>query len=122
MIKKNCSSRSIQSLIMQIPIARGSPAQIARQLAGMLGLMMQPDGSIIENSIIIIFRERMAVLECFISTRGTRKGLAGTALFDTVFGSCRSGFGHYMIWLWNHYGSDNDTSYCRWRDLQVLRF
>ena len=59
--------------------ARGSPAQI-RQLAGMLGLMAKPDGSIIETPIVANFREGLNVLQYFISTHGARKCLADTAL------------------------------------------
>ena len=59
--------------------ARGSAAQI-RQLAGMRGLMVNPDGSIIETPITANFREGLNVLQYFISTHGARKGLADTAL------------------------------------------
>ena len=59
--------------------ARGSPAQI-RQLAGMRGLMARPDGTIIETPIVSNFREGLSVNEYFISTHGSRKGLADTAL------------------------------------------
>lgn len=59
--------------------ARGSAAQI-RQLAGMRGLMVKPDGSIIETPITANFREGLNVAQYFISTHGARKGLADTAL------------------------------------------
>ncbi|WP_029825890.1 DNA-directed RNA polymerase subunit beta', partial [Vibrio parahaemolyticus] len=59
--------------------ARGSAAQI-RQLAGMRGLMVRPDGSIIETPITANFKEGLNVLQYFISTHGARKGLADTAL------------------------------------------
>ena len=59
--------------------ARGSPAQI-RQLAGMRGLMSKPGGEIIETPITANFREGLNVLEYFISTHGSRKGLTDTAL------------------------------------------
>jgi DNA-directed RNA polymerase subunit beta' len=59
--------------------ARGSAQQI-RQLAGMRGLMVRPDGSIIETPIIANFREGLNVLQYFVSTHGARKGLADTAL------------------------------------------
>src|SRR6202007_2342857 len=59
--------------------ARGAAAQI-RQLAGMLGLMAKPDGSIIETPITANFREGLNVLQYFISTQGARKRLAATAL------------------------------------------
>jgi len=59
--------------------ARGSPAQM-RQLAGMRGLMVKPDGSIIETPITANFREGLSVSQYFTSTHGARKGLADTAL------------------------------------------
>ena len=59
--------------------ARGSMAQI-RQLAGMRGLMADTSGRTIEIPIKANFREGLSVLEYFISTRGTRKGMADTAL------------------------------------------
>ncbi|HKI78473.1 MAG TPA: DNA-directed RNA polymerase subunit beta' [Ignavibacteriaceae bacterium] len=66
--------------------ARGSQEQV-RQLAGMRGLMMKPQksllgqaGEIIENPIVANFKEGLSVLEYFISTHGARKGLADTAL------------------------------------------
>lgn len=65
--------------------ARGSKEQI-RQLSGMRGLMAKPQksvsegGQIIENPILSNFKEGLSVLEYFISTHGTRKGLADTAL------------------------------------------
>jgi DNA-directed RNA polymerase subunit beta' len=59
--------------------ARGNPNQI-RQLAGMRGLMASPSGRIIEMPVRANFREGLTVLEFFISTHGTRKGLADTAL------------------------------------------
>jgi DNA-directed RNA polymerase subunit beta' len=59
--------------------ARGSPAQI-RQLAGMRGVMANPDGSIIVTPITANFREGLSVLQYFTSTHGARKGLADTAL------------------------------------------
>nr|WP_307757015.1 DNA-directed RNA polymerase subunit beta' [uncultured Christensenella sp.] len=59
--------------------ARGSTNQI-RQLAGMRGLMADPNGEIIEIPIRANFREGLTVLEYFISSHGARKGLADTAL------------------------------------------
>lgn len=59
--------------------ARGSVAQM-KQLAGMRGLMAKPSGDILETPIIASFKEGLNVLEYFISTHGTRKGLADTAL------------------------------------------
>ncbi|CCQ93477.1 RNA polymerase (beta' subunit) [[Clostridium] ultunense Esp] len=59
--------------------ARGSKNQI-RQLAGMRGLMASASGKTIEIPIKSNFREGLDVLEFFISTHGSRKGLADTAL------------------------------------------
>lgn len=59
--------------------ARGSTNQI-RQLAGMRGLMADPNGEIIDIPIRANFREGLTVLEYFISSHGARKGLADTAL------------------------------------------
>ncbi len=59
--------------------ARGSIDQI-KQLAGMRGLMTNPNGKIIEIPVRSCFREGLSVLEYFISSHGGRKGLADTAL------------------------------------------
>ena len=59
--------------------ARGSVNQI-RQLAGMRGLMASPSGKIIELPIKANFREGLNVLEFFLSSHGSRKSLADTAL------------------------------------------
>ena len=50
------------------------------QLAGMRGLMADPSGRIIQLPIRSNFREGLTALEYFISTHGSRKGLADTAL------------------------------------------
>ncbi len=65
--------------IMAISGARGSKNQI-RQLGGMRGLMASASGRTIEVPIKANFREGLSVLEFFISTHGSRKGLADTAL------------------------------------------
>jgi DNA-directed RNA polymerase subunit beta' len=65
--------------IMSLSGARGSVNQI-RQLAGMRGLMASASGRTIEIPIKANFREGLDVLEFFISTHGSRKGLADTAL------------------------------------------
>ena len=65
--------------IMSNSGARGSVNQI-RQLAGMRGLMASATGRTIEIPIKSNFREGLSVLEFFISTHGSRKGLADTAL------------------------------------------
>ena len=59
--------------------AKGSIAQI-KQMAGMRGLMADPQGKIIPLPIKSNFREGLTVMEYFISTHGARKGLADTAL------------------------------------------
>lgn len=59
--------------------ARGSMAQL-KQSAGMRGLMAKPTGEIIETPIVSNFKEGLTVLEYFISTHGSRKGLTDTAL------------------------------------------
>jgi len=59
--------------------ARANMSQLS-QLAGMRGLMTDPTGRIIDLPIKSNFREGLSVLEYFISTHGTRKGLADTAL------------------------------------------
>jgi len=59
--------------------AAGNMMQI-RQLAGMRGLVANPKGEIIPRPIKANFREGLSVVEYFISTHGTRKGLADTAL------------------------------------------
>jgi len=51
-----------------------------RQLAGMRGLMADPNGRIIPLPIRSNFREGLTALEYFLSTHGGRKGLADTAL------------------------------------------
>ncbi|HOA15651.1 MAG TPA: DNA-directed RNA polymerase subunit beta' [Bacillota bacterium] len=59
--------------------ARGNLGQLG-QLAGMRGLVADPSGRTINVPIRANFREGLNVLEYFISTHGTRKGLADTAL------------------------------------------
>ena len=50
------------------------------QLAGMRGMMADPSGRIIPLPVRSNFREGLTTLEYFISTHGSRKGLADTAL------------------------------------------
>ncbi len=59
--------------------ARGSVVQLT-QVVGMKGLVTNPSGEIIELPIRSSFREGLNVLEYFISSHGTRKGLTDTAL------------------------------------------
>jgi len=65
--------------MMAISGARGNFTQL-RQLAGMRGLVNDPSGKTIDMPIKANFREGLTVLEYFLSTHGTRKGLADTAL------------------------------------------
>ncbi len=59
--------------------ARGSIDQI-KQLAGMRGLMVNPQGKKIEVPVKSCYKKGLSVLEYFISSHGGRKGLADTAL------------------------------------------
>jgi DNA-directed RNA polymerase subunit beta' len=59
--------------------ARGNTQQI-RQIGAMKGLVSNPRGEMIPRPIKSSFREGLSVLEYFISTHGTRKGLGDTAL------------------------------------------
>ena len=59
--------------------ARGSANQLG-QLAGMRGIMAKPDGGQVEIPILASFREGLDVQEFFLSTHGSRKGTADTAL------------------------------------------
>ena len=59
--------------------ARGSWGQLT-QMMGMKGLVTNPAGDIIDLPVKASFKEGFSVLEYYISTHGTRKGLADTAL------------------------------------------
>ena len=59
--------------------ARGQWGQFT-QMVGMKGLVSNPSGDIIELPVKSSFKEGMGVLEFFISSHGTRKGLTDTAL------------------------------------------
>src|SRR5690625_6377607 len=59
--------------------ARGNWMQV-RQIAGMRGLVANPNGEIIPRPIKSNYREGLTVVEYFIATHGARKGLADTAL------------------------------------------
>ncbi len=59
--------------------ARGSWGQLG-QVIGMKGLVASPSGGIIELPVKGNFKEGFEVLEFFISSHGTRKGLSDTAL------------------------------------------
>jgi DNA-directed RNA polymerase subunit beta' len=59
--------------------ARGSWGQLG-QVIGMKGLVASPSGDTIELPVKGNFKEGFEVLEFFISSHGTRKGLTDTAL------------------------------------------
>jgi DNA-directed RNA polymerase subunit beta' len=59
--------------------SRGNVAQMV-QVAGMKGLVADTTGSIIELPIKSNFKEGLSVFEYFVSTHGSRKGRADTAL------------------------------------------
>ncbi len=59
--------------------ARGAWGQLG-QVIGMKGLVASPSGEIIELPVKGNFKEGFGVLEFFISSHGTRKGLSDTAL------------------------------------------
>ncbi len=59
--------------------ARGSASQL-NQVAGMVGLVVNPTGAVIETPVISNYKEGLTELEYFISTHGARKGRADTAL------------------------------------------
>jgi DNA-directed RNA polymerase subunit beta' len=59
--------------------ARGSLSQIT-QMVGMKGLIASTSGQVIEFPIISSMKEGLSPVEYFISTHGSRKGLADTAL------------------------------------------
>ena len=65
--------------------ARGS-WELVTQMMGMKGLVVNPAGQIIELPIVSSFKEGFKVLEYFISTHGTRKGMADTALRTATAG------------------------------------
>ena len=59
--------------------ARGTWEQMI-QIMGIKGLVINPAGEVIELPVKANFQEGLDVLEYFISTHGTRKGLSDTAL------------------------------------------
>ena len=68
---------SVNSMV--VSGARGSFAQVS-QMAGMKGLVVNPAGDVIELPVKGSFKEGLTVLEYFISTHGSRKGMSDTAL------------------------------------------
>ncbi len=65
--------------IIRISGAQGKVSQL-NQLAGMKGLVADPTGNIIELPIKSNFKEGLSVFEYFVSSHGSRKGRADTAL------------------------------------------
>ena len=59
--------------------ARGTVAQLV-QMAGMKGLIQNTAGQIIDFPIVPSYKEGLSPLEYFVTTHGSRKGLADTAL------------------------------------------
>ncbi|MBY0328680.1 DNA-directed RNA polymerase subunit beta', partial [Patescibacteria group bacterium] len=59
--------------------ARGSMAQVS-QMAGMKGFIQNTTGRTIDFPIVTSYKEGLSPLEYFITTHGSRKGLADTAL------------------------------------------
>ena len=85
-IKDRVSTLSKETLDPRGPVAsminagaRGGYGQLT-QMMGMKGLVQNPSGDIIELPVKKSFKEGLSVLEYFISTHGSRKGLADTAL------------------------------------------
>jgi len=66
-------------IVSSAGIKRASKDQI-KQLSGMRGLMVDPTGKIVKLPTKSNFREGLSVFEYITGTRGTRKGLADTAL------------------------------------------
>lgn len=64
---------------MVVSGARGSLSQVS-QMSGMKGLVVNPAGEVIELPVRDSFKEGLSVLEYFISTHGSRKGMSDTAL------------------------------------------
>ena len=77
-VQKNLDPHNSLSMMMQSG-AKGNITQVT-QMAGMRGLVSDPNGNVIDLPIRSNFREGMTVLEYFASTHGARKGLADTAL------------------------------------------
>ena len=78
-VKNNMDPVGNLSMMAKSGATKGGFNSIS-QLAGMRGLMADPSGRIIRLPIRSNFREGLSVLEYFISTHGSRKGLADTAL------------------------------------------
>ncbi len=77
-VKKQFNENDVVHMMVNSK-ARGNWGTVT-QLAGMRGLMVRPDGRLIELPVKNSFKEGLNVLEYFISTHGSRKGLVDTAL------------------------------------------
>ncbi|WOX79390.1 DNA-directed RNA polymerase subunit beta' [Candidatus Shikimatogenerans bostrichidophilus] len=79
-------NNGLNNLYMMLDSGARSSIEQIRQLSGMRGLMTKPQKynldytKIIEFPIISNFYEGLSILEYFLSTHGSRKGLADTAL------------------------------------------
>ena len=78
-VSKTLHPTSSVAIMAQSGASKGGFGPIT-QLAGMRGLMADPSGRIIPLPIRSNLREGLSTLEYFISTHGSRKGLADTAL------------------------------------------
>jgi len=78
-LSKNAFDKSSSLYSIITSKARGSWAQMV-QMMGLKGLVINPAGEIMELPVKANFQEGLDVLEYFISTHGTRKGLSDTAL------------------------------------------
>jgi DNA-directed RNA polymerase subunit beta' len=78
-VKKDMDPMSNLAIMANSGAGKGGFSTIS-QLAGMRGMMADPSGRIIPLPIRSNFREGLTTLEYFISTHGSRKGLADTAL------------------------------------------
>ena len=65
--------------------ARGSITQM-RQMCNLRGLMINPSGKVVETPITSSFKEGLTILEYFISTHGSRKGVIDTSIRTAAAG------------------------------------
>ena len=80
LLKVNSDNAKINSIaLMMNSGARASKAQM-KQLGGMKGLIVKPNGAIIETPVISNFKEGLSVAEFFNAAHGARKGNVDTAL------------------------------------------
>lgn len=86
-VTENIADKTWETLNTDSPIRIVSAAGIKRaskdqikQLSGMRGLMVDPTGKIVQLPTKSNFREGLSVFEYVTGARGTRKGLADTAL------------------------------------------